>query len=77
MVGTGVSSQSRNERFFARSRKSRDYAEAYIGYVAQEIPQIDTEIAENSHLWMEASSNPNGGLRNGRCLRLQKKQKKR
>jgi hypothetical protein len=35
--------------------KSKDCAEAYIGCVAQEIPQIDTEVAETSHLWMENS----------------------
>jgi hypothetical protein len=30
-VGTGISFQFRNEQFFARSRKSRDCAEAYRG----------------------------------------------
>ena len=39
--------------FFARSRKSRDYAETYYKYAAQVIPQIDAEIVKNSHLWME------------------------
>ncbi len=34
---------------------ARDCAEAYIWYVAQAIPQIDAEIAENGHLWMETS----------------------
>jgi hypothetical protein len=33
--------------------KSRDCAEAYIMYVAQAIPQIDAEIAEKGHFWME------------------------
>ena len=53
MVGTSVSFQSRNEAFFVRSRKTRDCAEAYTWYVAQAIPQVDTEIAEKGHLWME------------------------
>ena len=53
IVDTGVSFQFRNEQFFARSRKSRDWAEAYIWYVAQAIPQIDAEIAKKGHLWME------------------------
>jgi hypothetical protein len=35
-----------NEEFFARSRRSRDCAEAYREYAAQGIPQIDTEIVE-------------------------------
>jgi len=47
-----ASFQSRNEIFFTRSRKSRDYAEAYNRYAAQEIPQIDVEIVKKSHLWM-------------------------
>ena len=51
---TSVSFQSRNEQFFVRSRKSRDSAGAYTGYVAQAISQIDTEIAEKGHLWMES-----------------------
>jgi len=52
---TGISSsfQIRNEQFFARSRRSRDCAETYKWYVAQEIPQIDAEIAEKGHFWME------------------------
>ena len=66
-MGTSVSFQFRNEQFFARSRKSRDCAEAYIGYVTQAIPQIDprgigfafhgagAEIAKKSHFWMETS----------------------
>jgi hypothetical protein len=45
-MGTGVSFQFRNEQFFARSRNSRDCAEAYKWYVAQAIPQIDVEIEE-------------------------------
>ena len=32
---------------------SRDCAEACIGYVAQAIPQIDAEIAEKGHFWMD------------------------
>ena len=55
IIGTSVSFQFRNEQFFARSRKSRDCAEAYIGYVAQAIPQIDAEIAEKGYFWMETS----------------------
>ena len=30
-----------------------NYAEAYQLYAAQVIPQIDTEIAEKGHFWME------------------------
>jgi hypothetical protein len=45
--------QSINEQFSARSRKSRDCAETYLTYVAQEIPMIAAEIAEKGHLWME------------------------
>ena len=54
-MGTGVSFQFRNEQFFARSRKSRGCAEAYKWYVAQAIQQIDAEIAEKGHLWMDTS----------------------
>jgi hypothetical protein len=43
---TSVSFQPRNEQFFARPRKSTDCAEAYIGYVAQAISQIDPPSAE-------------------------------
>jgi hypothetical protein len=39
--------------FSARSRKSRDCAEAYKLYATQGIPQIDTEIAEKGRFWME------------------------
>jgi hypothetical protein len=39
-----------NEQFAARSRKSRDYAEAYFTYLAQEIPKIDVGIAAKGHL---------------------------
>ena len=49
-----MSFQIRNETFFARSRKSRDCAETYLEYVAQEIPQIEAEIAEKGHFWMES-----------------------
>ena len=55
MMGTSVSFQFRNEEFFARSRKARDCAEAYIGYVAQAIPQIDAEIGKKGHFWMETT----------------------
>ena len=41
--------QCRNYQFFARSRKSRNYAEAYKWYAAQVIPQIDAEIAKNGN----------------------------
>ena len=33
-----------------------DYAEAYDGYAAQGILQIDTEIVKKSHFWMETIS---------------------
>ena len=52
-MGTSSSFQFRNEQFFARSRKSRDCAEVYRLYTAQTIPQIDAEIAEKCHFWME------------------------
>jgi hypothetical protein len=55
-MGTSVSFQfSPAITGFARSRKSRDCAEAYIGYVTQAIPQIDAEIAKKSHFWMETN----------------------
>ena len=38
---------------FSRSRKSRNYAEAYKMYAAQAIPQIDAEIAKKGNFWME------------------------
>jgi hypothetical protein len=42
-----ISSRTRNEEFFARSRKSRDCAETYmVKYVTQAIPQIDAELAK-------------------------------
>lgn len=41
--------QLRNEKFCARSRKAKDYAEAYILYAAQLILQLDAEIAQNGH----------------------------
>jgi hypothetical protein len=44
-----------HEQFAARSRKARDYAEAYFTYVAQEIPKIDVGIAAKGHLWMETN----------------------
>ena len=40
-------------QFWASSRKSRNCAETYVLYVAQEIPKIDTEIAQNGHFRME------------------------
>jgi hypothetical protein len=40
-------------KFFARSRKSRNCAEAYAAYAAQEIPQTDTEIAEKGRFETE------------------------
>jgi hypothetical protein len=65
-MGISSSFQFRNEQFFAKSRKSRDCAEAYRSYAAQTIPQIDAalppllslrrggrEIAEKGHFWME------------------------
>jgi hypothetical protein len=68
--GHKLSFQCRNEQFFARSRKSRNYAEAYKQYAAQVIPQIDpreigsafhgagAEIAEKGHFWMETKIFP-------------------
>ena len=41
--------QFRNENFFARSRKSKNCAEAYNLYAAQAILKIDAEIAEKGH----------------------------
>jgi hypothetical protein len=38
------------------SRKSRNCAEAYPAYAAQEIPQADTEIAEKGRFETETSS---------------------
>ena len=32
-----------------------DYAEAYDGYAAQGILQIDAEIVKKSHFWMETT----------------------
>ena len=32
-----------------------NYAEAYTKYAAQVIPQIDAEIAEKGHFWMETN----------------------
>jgi hypothetical protein len=54
-MGISLSFQFRNEQFFAKSRKSKDCAEAYRSYAAQTIPQIDAEIAEKGHFWMETS----------------------
>jgi len=47
--------QFENENFCARSRQSRNCAEAYLEYAAQEIPQIDAEIAQKGHFRMEIS----------------------
>ncbi len=41
--------------FWASSRKSRDYAEAYAMYAAQEILQIDADIAQKGHFRMETN----------------------
>ena len=54
-IGYKYSFLCRNEQFFARSRRSRNYAEAYKWYAAQVIPQTDAEIAEKGHFWMETS----------------------
>ena len=35
-----------------------NYAEAYYGYAAQGIPQIDVEIVKKSHFWLETSYAP-------------------
>jgi hypothetical protein len=53
--GANWSFQFINEQFAARSRKSRDCAEAYFTYAAQEIPKIDVEIVAKGHLWMETN----------------------
>ncbi len=50
--------QIRNEEFFARSRKSRNWAETYVEYAAQVIPQIDAEIAKKGHFWLETKLVP-------------------
>ena len=39
----------------AAAKKSKDYAEAYMLYVAQVILQIDAEIAKKGHLWKETT----------------------
>ena len=60
-VGTSARFQSRNEDFFARSRRTRGCAEAYRGTSHKQprrlvsLRLIDTEIAEKGHLWMETS----------------------
>ncbi len=56
--GANWSFQFINEQFAARSRKSRDCAEAYFTYAAQEIPKIDVEIVAKGHLWMETNQIP-------------------
>jgi hypothetical protein len=38
--------------------KFRNYAEAYKRYAAQVIPQIDAEIAEKGHFWIDFSVHP-------------------
>jgi len=60
-----VSFHFRNEGFFARSRKAKDYAETYGKQAAERILQIyppggficlrliDAQIAEKSHFWIE------------------------
>jgi hypothetical protein len=53
--GANWSFQFINKQFAARSRKSRDCAEAYFTYAAQEILKIDVEIVVKGHLWMETS----------------------
>jgi hypothetical protein len=45
-----------------KSKKSRDCAEAYAMYVSQEIPQIDTEIAQKDHFRMETNHCPARGF---------------
>jgi len=54
-IRTQWSFQFRNEQFFARSRKSSYYAEAYREYAAQVMAKIDAGIAKKSHLWMETT----------------------
>ena len=35
--------------------QSKELRGGVLGYVAQAIPQIDAEIAEKGHLWMETN----------------------
>jgi hypothetical protein len=42
-------------QFSASSRKSAALREGILLYAAQAIPQIDAEIVEKDHLWMETS----------------------
>ena len=58
---TGWSFQFINEQFAARSRRSRDCAEAYFTYAKPEILKIDVEIAAKGHLWMETNQGPEAG----------------
>ena len=52
---TQLSFQFGNRQFWVSSRKSRDCAETYALYVAQENPQIDAEIAQKGHFRMETN----------------------
>ena len=40
---------------YAPEGKSRNYAEMYKWYTAQVIPQIDPEIAQKGHFWMDTN----------------------
>ena len=44
-----------NEEFFVLARKSRGCAEAYLVYVAQASPMIDTARAEKNRFRMETN----------------------
>jgi hypothetical protein len=55
-MGASVSFQFRNEAFSARSRNSRDCAEAHM-CTSHPVAagQIDAKIAEKGHFWIETS----------------------
>ena len=40
---------------FRKIKEIKGLRGGVLKYTAQEIPQIDTEIAEKSHFWMETS----------------------
>jgi hypothetical protein len=40
---------------FRKVKKIKGLRGGVLKYAAQEIPQIDAEIAEKGHLWMETS----------------------
>ena len=54
-VGTGVSFQFSPPRRIRKIKKIKGLRGGVPRYVAQAIPQIDAQIAEKGHLWMETS----------------------